>query len=143
MLTTTQKKICMMSCIMEILAIINQNAISDKNSRKRLKSILNTRIVYSLVEQQKQYIIIKNLLIAKKEVWQTTARTQRKKDIIPIVMRLFMYSRKKGVLSTEKGERTFGIRKQLYNVHLGDDNKVAKIGNSQFKKDLESILRIL
>lgn len=78
MLTTTQKKICMMSCIMEILAIINQNAISDKNSRKRLKSILNTRIVYSLVEQQKQYIIIKNLLIAKKEVWQTTARTRRK-----------------------------------------------------------------
>lgn len=80
----------MTSCIMEILAIINQNAISDKNSRKRLKSILNTRIVYSLVEQQKQYIIIKNLLIAKKEVWQTTARTQRKKDIIPIVMGLFM-----------------------------------------------------
>lgn len=34
-----------------------------------------------------------------------------KKDIIPIVVGLFMYSRKKGALSTEKGERTFGIRK--------------------------------
>ena len=44
------EKICMTYCIMEILAIINQNAISDKNSRKLLKSILNTRIVYSLVE---------------------------------------------------------------------------------------------
>lgn len=61
-----------------------------------------------------------------------------------IVARFFIVISKEGILNTKMKERNFMLRNSyVIFIRVMKKKKCAKIGSSQFKKDLESIMRIL